>query len=96
MWWHRTDPEEAIPNPQHRVPGIRRIRGKCLSVYEEYANLGFFAVHKIVPEYAERIYANMEKTPRDTILFIKKILSIYTLWDGLSLKTISCYYLFNS
>ena len=29
------------------------------------ANLGLFAVHKIVSEYTERIYAYMEKTPRD-------------------------------
>jgi hypothetical protein len=30
------------------------------------ANLGLFAVHKIVSEYAERMYAYMEKTPRAT------------------------------
>ncbi len=32
---------------------------------ENTANLGLFAVHKVVSEYAERIYAYMEKTPRD-------------------------------
>jgi hypothetical protein len=31
-------------------------------------NLGLFAVHKIVSEYEERIYAYIEKTPRDTKL----------------------------
>jgi hypothetical protein len=35
---------------------------------ESTANLGLFAVHKIVSEYAERIYAYMEKTPRATKL----------------------------
>jgi hypothetical protein len=34
------------------------------------ASLGLFAVHKIVSESAERIYAYMEKTPRDTKLRI--------------------------
>jgi hypothetical protein len=64
--------------------------------------LGLFAVHKIVSEYAARIYTYMEKTPRDTKLcFISayntknfkclKIISIYTIWHELSLKTISCY-----
>jgi hypothetical protein len=35
---------------------------------ENTGNLWLFAVHKIVSEYAERIYAYMEKTPRDTKL----------------------------
>jgi hypothetical protein len=56
---------------------------------ENTANLGLLAVNKIVSEYAKRIYAYMAKTPRDTKLLIKKILSIFTLWDELSLKTIS-------
>ncbi len=30
---------------------------------ENTANLGLFAVHKVVSEYAERIYAHMERTP---------------------------------
>ncbi len=38
---------------------------------ESTANLGLFALHKIVSEYAERIYAYMEKTPRATKLCIK-------------------------
>ncbi len=45
---------------------IRRICGKYLSVHGDYGNLGLFAVHKIVSEYAERIYAYTEKTQRDT------------------------------
>jgi hypothetical protein len=35
---------------------------------ENTGNLGLFAVNKIVSEYAERIYAYMEKTQRDTKL----------------------------
>jgi hypothetical protein len=34
---------------------IRRIRGKYLNVYGEHGELGLFAVHKIVSEYAESI-----------------------------------------
>jgi hypothetical protein len=49
---------------------IRRIRGKCLSVYGEYGKFRVVAVHKVVSEYAERIYAHMERTPRDTKLGI--------------------------
>jgi hypothetical protein len=37
---------------------------------ENTANLGLFAVHKVVSEYAERIFAHMERTPRDTHLGI--------------------------
>ena len=37
---------------------------------ESMANLGLFAVNKIVSEYAERIYAYLEKTPRATKLCI--------------------------
>ncbi len=33
---------------------------------EKTANVGLFAVHRIVSEYAERIYAHMEKTQRDS------------------------------
>jgi hypothetical protein len=47
-----------------------RKKGKCLSVYGEYGNLGLFAVHRVVSEYAERIYAHMERTPRDKKLGI--------------------------
>ncbi len=65
-------------------------------------NLGSLAVNKIISEYAERIYAYMEKTPRDTKLCISQLIIIrififfrfflsYTIWDGLSLKTISGY-----
>jgi len=35
---------------------------------ENTADLGLFAVHRYVSEYAERIYAHMERTPRDTKL----------------------------
>ena len=35
-----------------------------------YFNLGLFAGHKAVSEYAERICAHMERTPRDTKLEI--------------------------
>jgi hypothetical protein len=37
---------------------------------ENTANLGLFAVHKVVSEYAERIYAHMERMPRETKLEI--------------------------
>jgi hypothetical protein len=33
---------------------------------EKTANVGLFAVHRIVSEYAERIYVYMEKTQRDS------------------------------
>ncbi len=36
---------------------------------ENTANLWLFAVQKIVSEYAERIYAYIEKTPRDTKVY---------------------------
>jgi hypothetical protein len=42
-----------------------------LSAYmENTANFGLFVMHKVVSEYAERIYVHMEKTPRDTKLEI--------------------------
>jgi hypothetical protein len=41
---------------------------------ENTANLGLFAVHKIVSKYAETIYAYMEKTPRDTKLWISHLI----------------------
>jgi len=44
---------------------------------ENTANLGLFAVHKIVSEYAETIYAYMEKTPRDTKLWISYLIIIW-------------------
>jgi hypothetical protein len=34
------------------------------------ANLGLFAIHKVVSEYVEIIYEHMERTPRDTKLGI--------------------------
>jgi hypothetical protein len=37
---------------------------------ENTVNLGLFAVHRVVSEYAERIYAHIERTPRDTKLGI--------------------------
>ena len=43
------------------------------------ANLGLFAVHKIVSEYAERIYAYMEKTPRATKQCISRLIIIRIL-----------------
>ncbi len=36
------------------------------------ANLRLFEANKIVQEYAERIYAYMEMTPRDTKLRISR------------------------
>jgi hypothetical protein len=45
-------------------------------VFKRTANLGLFAVHKIVSEYAERIYAYMEKTPRATKLCISWLIII--------------------
>ncbi len=40
---------------------------KSVSAFtENTANLWLFAVKKIVSEYSERIYAYIEKTPRDT------------------------------
>ncbi len=63
----------------------QRIRGMYLSVYRECAesiqvymeytaNVGLFAVHRIFSKYAERIYAYMEKTQRDSwrILLIRQ------------------------
>ncbi len=46
---------------------IRRTQGNFLSVYGEYGEFRVVcgAVHKIFSEYAERIYAYIEKTPRD-------------------------------
>jgi hypothetical protein len=43
---------------------------KVFKYMENTSNLGLFAVHKVVSEYAERIYAHMERTPRDTKLGI--------------------------
>jgi hypothetical protein len=66
---------------------------------ENTVNLRLFAVHKIVLEYAERIYAYIGKTPRDTKLCVSQLIIIQilnfsrffltTLYeDGLNLKTI--------
>jgi len=46
---------------------------------ENAANLGLFAVHKIVSEYAKRIFAYMEKTPRDTKLCMSQLIKIKIL-----------------
>jgi hypothetical protein len=43
---------------------------------ENTANLELFAVDKILSEYAKRIYAYIEKTPRDTKLCIFQLLII--------------------
>ncbi len=40
------------------------------------ANLGLFAVNKIVSEYAERICVYMEKTQRDTKLRIYQLIMV--------------------
>ncbi len=53
---------------------------------ENMANLGLFAVHKIVSEYAERIYAYMEKTPRDTKLCILYLHLMRWIKDIVQLK----------
>jgi hypothetical protein len=51
------------------VTRIQRIQGKCLSVWytESTLNLGLFAVHKIVLEYVERIYAYMNAKRHKTM-----------------------------
>jgi hypothetical protein len=41
-----------------------------LAYMENTASLGLFAVYKVVSEYAKRIYAHMERAPRDTKLGI--------------------------
>jgi molecular chaperone GrpE (heat shock protein) len=41
---------------------------------ENTANLGLFALHKIVSEYAKRIYADMKKTQRDTELRTSRLI----------------------
>jgi hypothetical protein len=43
---------------------------ESLSVYGEYGEFRLFAVYEVVSEYAERIYAHMERTPRETKLVI--------------------------
>jgi hypothetical protein len=44
---------------------------------ENIANLGcLFAVHKLISEYVERIYAYMEKTQRDTKLGISLLIMV--------------------
>ncbi len=56
--------------------------GKPLSAFhrmENTAKLGLFAVHKIVSEYAERLYAYMEKKPRATKLCISQLIIIQIL-----------------
>ncbi len=46
---------------------IRRIRGKYLSVYEANGKLGIRGKYlNVFREYAERIYAYMEKAHRDS------------------------------
>jgi hypothetical protein len=68
---------------------------------ENTANLGLFAVHKIVSEYAERLYAlHGENAKRHKTVYISvnnlnlkffHITSLCIIWDGLSLETISRY-----
>jgi hypothetical protein len=48
---------------------FREYRESIIAYMDNKMNLGLFAVHKIVLEYAERIYAYMEKTPIDTKLW---------------------------
>jgi hypothetical protein len=43
---------------------------------ENTANLGLFAVYIIVSEYTKKIYAYMEKTPRDTKLRISWLVMV--------------------
>jgi hypothetical protein len=46
---------------------VHRECEECIQVYmENTANVGLFLVHRIDSEYAERIYAQMEKTQRDS------------------------------
>jgi len=67
---------------------------------ENTANLELFEVHKIISEYAERIYEYMEKTQRCTLedILVNNVQAwnffrsfFYTRWVGLSQKTISRY-----
>jgi hypothetical protein len=62
------------------------------------ANLGLFAVHKIVSERRKNLCVHGEEAKRHKTVYFSvnnkkdfksfKTLPIYTLWDGLSLKTI--------
>jgi hypothetical protein len=65
----------------HPRPVFNPVIQYCLSVIQEYAksiqayieytaNLGMFAVHKIISEYKERSYAYKEKAQRYTKLTI--------------------------
>jgi hypothetical protein len=47
-----------------------------LAYMENTANLGLFVVHKVVSEYAERIYAPIEKSPRYTKLGISYLIMV--------------------
>jgi hypothetical protein len=65
---------------------------------ENTANLGLFARHNIISEYAERIYAYIhgEDAKRHktvytvSLLIINNNVNFNFLWDGLSL-TVACY-----
>jgi len=46
---------------------VHRECEECIYAYmENRANVGLFAVHRIVSKYAERIYAYIKKTQRDS------------------------------
>ncbi len=77
-----------------------------LSIHGKYGECSVACGTRNLSEYAERIYAYMEKTQRDswrlhqeTIVYISvnnntninflKILFIYTIWNGLSQKTLT-------
>jgi hypothetical protein len=47
------------------------------------ANLGLFAVHKFVSEYAERLYVYMEKTPRSQLIIIQILIFLRFLLSTL-------------
>ncbi len=47
--------------------GIRRIRGKYLSVYGEHGKLGLFAVQNSVSEYAESIQVYSENMRKESM-----------------------------
>jgi hypothetical protein len=44
---------------------FREYRESFLAYMDSTVNLGLFLVHKVVSEYAEKIYAYIEKTPRE-------------------------------
>jgi hypothetical protein len=61
---------------------------------ENTANVGMFAVHKIISDCAERIWRRRKDNNGLHEIFFTR--TLYTRWVGLSEKTISRYCPFNS